>query len=421
MSETDITSCIPFNFSEIDKITEKTKNFKASVYYAAIRFMQEETKLCPDGIKTIARARSQLADLIGKSPAQIDRMNKILIGCGMLIKKVGLWKGLKRLFLSARKEDEAAVCIKKLQILNRYTGGDEESYLLSYIAYRMNKSNILENNKVWCTFTRKNIADRLGISERTVDRLINSLLNKKLIETDNKLHFKKWQTHFTINLDLYNQIVAEVKEAFPPKEESIKKEANHHFVGTGTDKSITSIRIDNDLLVKNNNTHSQPWDSSIINLNKIGEGGLTKRQEAFLFAAFSKTIEKHKLTPANKPGLLEEFKYHILNPAQRKGVDTFKHAVNRCMKLFRDGKWGKPFGFYKKPEETSNIASAMTKKVSEGVMILDNSLNEHDEIVTQLQRCRFMFKIAINEQDKIDARASFEIYKEKLKELNLIK
>lgn len=100
---------------------------------------------------------------------------------------------------------------------------------------------------------------------------------------------------------------------------------------------------------------NHPFESD-IDFNKIKTSGLSYRQRRYIEGAIKKFVEANPTKITCPPEVLEEIKFAVLSPFQRKGVDTFKHAVFRCMKILGDGMWRTPKGFSKYCEAGKAIA-----------------------------------------------------------------
>lgn len=374
-------ACIPFNFVQLEDINEKTRDFHTTLLYATLYFQIQKSKLFTHGTKTIARSREQLASFLNLSPSKLDKMIMQLESLNWIRKTVSTWRGKKRLFISSVTEaPDIEVHFRKLMFLTQYTGNFKASLLWAKIAFALNKSTIERDGLTWCTLKRETLAKLLCVSLRTVDSLIDSLVEKGLVQVRNFVWHGKRRLHFTIPVTIHTQIVEELKdwlnkkESTPTQETSIeeekqtsateenrveeyrhtpflfKKEPKPHFCAEEPAKTEKSIRLNKNIQYKNNNTISsmcskkEEFDSGDINLNYIASE-LTRRQLHFLQAAFTKTLKEARLAVANEKELFEEIKYSILNPQQRRAVTTFKHAVSRCMQLLRQRTWRTPFGF----------------------------------------------------------------------------
>ncbi len=375
-------ACIPFNFVQLEEINEQTGDLHTTLLYATLYFQIQKSKLLTHGTKTIARSREQLASFLNMTTSKIDKMIKELESLNLIRKTVGKWRNKKRLFISTVTEaPDIEVHFRKLMFLNQYIGNYKASLLWAKIAFALNKSSIEHNGLIWCTLKRETLAKLLCVSLRTVDSIIERLVDKGLIHAQNFIWNGKRRLHFTIPVTTYTQIVEELKDWLNNKESAptqktsnipeekqtsvteksrveepkstlflFKKKPNSHFCTEEPAKMEKSIRLNKNIQYKNNNTVSlgcskkERFDRGDINLNYIASE-LTRRQLHFLQAAFNKTLKVAQLTVSNDEELFEEIKYSILNPQQRRAVTTFKHAVSRCMQLLRQGTWRTPFGF----------------------------------------------------------------------------
>jgi DNA-binding MarR family transcriptional regulator len=389
-------ACIPFNFSQLEAVNQQTGDIDTTLLYAALRFWINKSKLFSHGTRTIARTREQLASFLRLTPSKIDNRVKRLEKLNFIQKTVGTWFCKKRLFISTKEgAPEIEVHFRKLLFLNQHTGDSKASLLWAKIAFALNKSLITHENTHWCSLKRKTIAKLLCVSLRTVDSIVEDLEQKGLIVSKNFVWRGKRQLHFTIPMPVYEKIETgliqwleqydiqtpkkterkETGEKSIPPECLVTKEADPSFCREEPAKTEKSIRLNSSIQYSNSTIHSklswvmestvlenentesphikntkkEKYDTSDITLNLINEE-LTYRQFCFLRVAFKKTIEKAHLTVTNEEEVFEEIKFSILNPAQRKGVSSFKHAVSRCMLLLRRKIWRTPFGFHRYAE-----------------------------------------------------------------------
>lgn len=369
-------ACIPFNFSQFEAINQQIRDVDTTLLYATLFFQIGKSKLFSHGTQTVARAREQICSFLKLTPNRMDRGIKRLEKINFIKKTVHNWFGKKRLFISKNADaPEIEVHFRKLFFLNQFTGNSKASLLWAKIAFALNNTKIEHENKPWCALKRETIADLLCVSLRTVDSLIDDLEQKGLIFAQKFVWRGKRQLHFTIPVSLFEKIEAELalwleqynirspknseKKSTAQHEISPKKEAKLGFCEEEPAKIAKSIRIKTKYKYKNNNTSSsinhkrEKHDTSDINLNTINEN-LNHRQLCFLRAAFQRTIETAQLT-INEEAIFEEIKFNILNPVQRKGILSFKHAVSRCMQLLRQRTWRTPFGFNRYAEYGKGI------------------------------------------------------------------
>jgi hypothetical protein len=92
------------------------------------------------------------------------------------------------------------------------------------------------------------------------------------------------------------------------------------------------------------------YTSNKTKLDTIGQS-LTKPQKLYLKQALDNTIERYGLRISAPHELWSELCFAILNPQQRQGVTTFRHAVNRCMRLLAQKRWRRPSGFYQHDDQ----------------------------------------------------------------------
>ncbi len=362
---------IPFNFHQLEALNQETQDLEATLLYAMLKFQVNHTKLKKNNLQVIARSREQIASFLNLSLTTLDRLIKRLERLDLINKSVGTWYRLKRLFISTDiSNKEINVNFKKLQFLTQYTGGHHASLLFARIAFGLNATQILHDGLSWFTMTRQGMASLLCVSLRTVDKIVSDLKKRGLIVAKHFVHHEKRQLHFTIPAEQKELLTKTYIEQAGFDEKAVQgseKEqgsqvkpngqsqnycANTHFCREEPAKKAISIRVndhiqDNNITLGSTNLKNTGSSSQCeITLNEIQEE-LNSRQERYLKAAIENTLQRADLNLSNPQELMEQVKFSILNPQQRKGINSFTHAVSRCMKLLRERNWKTPYGFNK--------------------------------------------------------------------------
>ena len=371
----------PINFIALNKLTESVKDLDAILLFSKIKFHEMHSKLTlKNGMKCITRTREVMAKWFDFGLGKLDRLLKILEKKGLIEIQKRLWYGKKQLFIATTQEESyAAINTKVFTLLTEETGCLKASVLFARIAFAMRNTKITHAGQKWCCLTREDIATLLSTSLRTADAVIQKLVTKKLILAQNLVFKKKRRLHFSIPEEILNTLsqkaIAIMNEIKPekqgrvePKEAKPEIEVSHshscRFFEGEPAKNEVPIILSTNSLKENNNTvasHDEQkkvtvnhHDCSDINLNTINDK-LNERQLLFLQSSLKRTIQRERLTITNEKELFEELQYSILNPQQRRGVSSFKHAVSRCMELLRQRTWRTPFGFHRYTEYGQEI------------------------------------------------------------------
>lgn len=360
----------PINFMTLNKLTESIKDLDAILLFSKIKFHENHSKLTlKNGMKCITRTRKKMAKWFDFGVSKVDRLLRLLESKGFLIIEKGMWYGKRQLFIAtAPEKNYISANIKLLTLLTEETGCLKATVLFARIAFAMRGTKITYNNQKWCCLTREEMASLLSTSLRTVDAIVRKLIKDGLIVAQNLVFKKKRRLHFSIPEKILNSL--REKALIAMKKTGVIEPANSHFCRSPKEEPAKiefPIRVSENSLKENNNTIIEKSEQkrSIenkkplcdINFDKIS-GGLNKRQVCFLLSALRKTIKQAKINVSSEKELLEEVIYSILNPEQRKGVLSFKHAVSRCMQLLRQHTWRTPFGFHRYAEYGKEIKAS---------------------------------------------------------------
>lgn len=341
------------NFEQLERLREKTGSFDLAILYGQLKFQVNKSKLTnkKNGKKEIARTRLQVANVIGKGvTVTVERLDQ-LIGMGLVDKRIGLWKGRKRMFLSCNGEYELGVNARKLEMLNKYTGGIHQSVLLSWIAYWIEVRPYRGKDHKYTLISRKRAAKLLDVDERTVDVYMKQLVDKGLINYDGRKRkfWSEWQYQVSLNKDFMNKIEAEWKE-LEAKRAKEKAESLLFFA-----KTDASIRINkNHMDIINNNTKECANHAPAAQAPLVDENGiviLSKKQQNYLAEAVKRTLARCDVLTWGYETLMGHMRYVLSTPKNKNGATNFVHAINRAMFLVRRGEWCTPFGYFKYSDE----------------------------------------------------------------------
>jgi predicted transcriptional regulator len=252
------------------------------------------------------------------------------------------------------------VNFKILNHLVSIIGCRRVSLIFSKIAFAFNNTQIEHENKCWCALAKSELVKWSGVDIKTIQGYIKCLVQKGLI-LEKKFKYKgRNKSHFHIT-DYALEIIKTISDKTTIKNEksqgqnSQPTQVTHTKIPLGKTPFPIRIRTEVDNNSENNITgrieYSQYKQNSCNNpsegdINHINSE-LTKRQRKFLKSSLERTYARKHFPLSSFKQTLAEMEYFILNQAQHKGIITFKHAVNRAMKILSDGNWHTPFGFHK--------------------------------------------------------------------------
>lgn len=351
---TDSSSVLCFNFEQLEKLRGITGDFDLAILYGQLKFQVNKSKITnkKTGVKEIARTRLQVANGIGKGVTVTMEKLTQLIGMGLVDKRIGMWKGIKRMFLSCNGEYELGVNARKLEMLNKYTGGIHQSVLLSWIAYWIEVRPYRGKDHKYTLVSRKRAAKLLGVDERTVDTYMADLVARGLINYDGRKRkfWDEWQYHVSLNKDFMNKIDIEWQEL---EEKRAKEKAESLLFRAKTDGSI-KVNKNHQVEIINNNTKEYANHPSVTETPLVDEKGiviLSKRQQNYLAEAIRRTLARCDVLTWSYETLMGHMRYALGTPKNRENGQGFAHIINRAMFLVRDGRWCVPFGYFKYTDE----------------------------------------------------------------------
>lgn len=322
------------NFIQLNALNKVTLDLDTSILFGAISYQVKHTRIKREGKEVIARTREQLAAYIGCSLSTVDRKIAELKELRLIDVNVGLWRGVKRLFISCQQSVNFSVNIKRLLFINNYTHNTKATLTLSYLAYK------IDTSKDWSKVSKKDLCELLGLTLRGCNAIIDRLQTIGVIKTRREYGFGR--DFFIIKIQ--DEKYQEMRSAWSA------------FIDGLNLSKVSKMTISNnnrytrDLNIKDNNIYTknpQQTDKSDIN-SENEEIKLTNHEVAYARRALENTVLKAKsgLT-LTLNALWQQVRFSLTNFSQRKGTQSFKHAVNRIMALIRNGSWKTPFGYGK--------------------------------------------------------------------------
>ena len=392
----------PVHFGDLALFNRKIGNLDEVLLYAKICFHQQNSKINHAGKQCIARTRQAMSAWFGWSLRKVDALLASLEEKGFISRAIGLWKGVKSFFISAINHiDYLPINLTRLNTLTQHTGSVLPSIIFSRIAFGMNNTQIEYEALKWCTIKKGVLADLVGISIRTLDKILNSLQEKGLILKKNFIHRGKRQMHYHIPRCVIQTVLESMNKTgdATSKKEQNKNDTSNQQKGNLTKanthntssyphqncrlepaKSIASIKKDQTKQKTNNTTtqaipeerqlalekrettsgiifnlsaQRQPIDQQEayntpyqIGKDKKSHVTLSPRQQAYIAGVLHNIIHREGIQVSSPLELEAQLCYAIANKIANKSL-SFKHAVNRNAKIICDGRWTTPFGFYK--------------------------------------------------------------------------
>ena len=387
----------PINFKKFGELNRIVGNLEESLLLAKIKFHLNHTKLKKSGRPTIARSRQDIQGWFGLSMRKTDALLSSLSKKGLISKSIGTFFGKKKLFLSAsNKVSDSPINISLLDLLIKETGSLKSALLFSKIAFGTNNSKISFKGLPYFYIRKEDLSSWLEVSIRTLDALLEGLLRKGLVLKKNIVHNGKRITHFHVPQSSLNILKKRFKVSSDSKKELLRvksgisdkknsqpyKKTMLQNLPVGTGKNATIHKNKNKTTVKNNITTAlsttkgrglkerKAYEGD-INFSSL-EKELNPRQRKYLSSALDRTIKRFGLKISNPDELLSQLIFFLKSPEQRIGVKSFKHGVNRAMKIIADGNWKTPIGFYSHDEQGGR----------------SNNLNSKNKISGKKKKCR---------------------------------
>lgn len=324
-----------------------TGNSDAALLLAKINFHMKNTSLKKDGMLCIARKRDQLSSWFNFSSKKVDRLLKLLEERNLIKKRVGMYYGEKRLFISS-KSIEAPVNEKLLHSLIEQTGSVQAAIVYAKIAFAQNNSQIELNAKKCVAFTRDQIAYWIGVSTRTVDKILAGLCEKGLISKQYSHYKGKSRLHLHVTSPSLKVVIHNKEKNFNVKSQICTAEK-----GISIKETLYKNKEDNIIKDKPKRNVKGLFKKK----NEIGfvsdkvESELTGAQVSYVKGAIDRTVERFRLNISNPKEFFEQVLFSIRSEYQHNGVVGFRHRLNRCMKILAAGNWLTPKGF-----ETKTLA-----------------------------------------------------------------
>ncbi len=391
----------PIHFGDLALLNRKIGNLDETLLYSKICFHQQHSKIFHHGKQCIARTRQAIANWFGWSLRKIDTLLASLEEKGVISKTVGLWKGIKALFISTTQNISfLPINLTKLNTLVGHIGSVVSALVFSRIAFGVNNTKIEHEGLKWCAIKKEALANLAGIGIRTLDKILSSLQDKGYILKKNFVHSGKRQMHYHIPECVIGTIVDSMRKEGCKESKKAQKQAysndknTKNAVAVGRNKAFSSPHqncrvepakssssIKEDQIKQKTNNITKHDNQSGVNekskLQKLALGDiqllpnqfksdvgvhsskegradqaekgffqLSKRQQGYIRGVIGRLIRRDNLAISNPKELEQQLCYAVANDMQCKHL-SFKHAVNRHAKVMLSGNWTTPYGFYK--------------------------------------------------------------------------
>lgn len=205
----------PVNFVKLALILEQTDDIDAGVLYMRLLYAIRGSKLKnKQGRVCITRTLEAMAKWLNCKSAKISKLLKKLESLNFIQLKAGLWYGKKQLFISAPQAEleTLPLNIRILEHLSAQTGSIEGAILFGLIAFRLNRTILHQKNEAWCSLTRLELSKILHLSLGTIDKHIQNLVDKNLIQVESRVFKKQRRLHFSIPFSVYAELHSKLNE-----------------------------------------------------------------------------------------------------------------------------------------------------------------------------------------------------------------
>ena len=363
----------PLNIQAFDALNRQLPQADATLLLSKILFHQRYSKIHAEGRQWVVRSREQMAHWLDCSLSKIDRLLGVLEEGGFLLKKRSLWYGKQRLFLSATSTLHAVpINFAKLSQLAEKTGSRQSALIFSRILYSFSNSSLRHAGQVWCALSKSALSEFSGLSIRTVDAVLDHLMQQGFIEKNVFVWQGKRQCHFRV-LESALPVLKKLYQSAKALVASSK--ACRHICRSQPANMTTSIIERTKEKETNNITRKyfssllerkQKKDAGGISFEDLGgKGRLSARQKAYLRGAFNNTQQRNGLCLSSPEQVWEELLFSLSSPSHSQAVSNFRHGVSRAMLLLSQGRWRTPFGFSKHSAAGQQYAALSRKNAKQ--------------------------------------------------------
>ena len=391
----------PVNFKYFSKINEVTRDLDSSLLFAKLKFHQVNSKLKKGGRTWIVRSREQMAAWFGFSLSKVDNILSSLESQGLLEKKVSLWYGERRTFLSVSDQSNPVpVNMQSLEALTQISGSLRAALVFSRIAFAFANTTISHGEKKWCCIKREDLSKWSGLSVRTIDSILNALDKKSLLIRGKFSWGGRVQSHFHIP----ESIIQMVKKCSDRKKEEKMAELLEVTNSTVSSKNCRSwpAKMTGSLRLRSKRKETSNNRSDII-FDRIGNK-LSDRQDSYLRKALNRVIEKKQIRVSNPIEVLQQIRFSITNPQQHKGISSFRHALSRCLKILNDGNWRDPIGFNNHSDIGRELKEQQIEREKSWAEIKERGCKREPKSSQKggFRACFNLFSGSVNQEDRDD-------------------
>lgn len=335
------------NFEQLRALNRATGDYKASLLFCRLSSQSAHSTIVKDGKKYVARTIIGLAEESGYCENTTAEKLKVLEGFNLIQSYVGMWYGEKRTFIHCKPEMRPRIDIQKMDLLTKYTGGDMQSTMLALFAFFLKKKVYHYKKEDWVIVAVSQVEELFDVCKKTAIAMARSLEEKGII----KLMIRRlWgKSHYIVKIN--DDFCKQIEQKYTELKESAKEKKRLKELAK-KEKSEVSIIINNKekINIKINNTREAPNSedkNDVLLADEAGNIILSRKEQNYIGAAVKRTVAKSPSLSWTVEVLISQVKYALSNVQQRKGTQNFVHAVNRAMKLIREGRWKMPFGYEK--------------------------------------------------------------------------
>jgi len=271
---------------------------------------------------------------------------------------------------------------KHNKLLEVTRNNHNKAMLLSKLIYMWQISKFTLNDEaIWFTRSRSQIASEAKLSIRSLDRYLNEFTKTGLIEKVNRLCGKKRLyiriTEKLINIVQYpsSKTLQDLKEQ--PASATLCADTQHtnrkNLVQNGKidpAKLAVSIYKDKDLnfindtvsahviVDKHKNTPTVQSIYPTYAVEKLIGERIDERSKNYIKAVMQNLQEQHGVKSSSSEQIFAEIVFTVTNSEQLPNVQTFEHRMQIIAKLMRERRWKTPKGFFNHADYANSFKPA---------------------------------------------------------------
>ena len=315
-----------------------------AIILSKIQFGLRNTRIkSRNGLPQIARTLKAIGEGI-VSERQASKALNALQMAGLIQKRRGIWWGKSRLFIScATKHEEIKINHKKFGLVAKEMGGFLEALLWLRIFYAMQNTNIELSGKKYCVISSDRLSEFLGVSGRTCERMLCKMIADSKVEKTLASYGGRSRAHWTINEQVISQmsdlILAQPVENL--EKSCLKNDCPQQICRLAKRQSCISLMKEK--------TKDKKYNNNICGNvgNLFGEKrDVILNKKNYVLGALERTLKRYPHIQLTNPKQTQnQVLCSILDPLQNPRGLSFKHLINRTLKLLSKGDYRVPIGY----------------------------------------------------------------------------